>query len=100
MMEALDHKLALLLWGEDENGEDDVAIFAGVLISKDGEYFLQRDDGNKPEIREEWLDRIKPVSSDLKETLLQCDFQLSLSVGSIESNEGFESFAGLKWPNT
>ena len=100
MMKALDQKLALLLWGEDENGEEDVAVFSGVLISQDGSYFLKGDDGNNPEIREEWLERIQPVNSELKEMLLDCDYQLSLSVGNIENGNGLESFGGLKWPNT
>jgi len=97
-MEALNKKLALVLWAEDENGEDDVTVFSGTLIRIEGLYFLEREDGNNPEILQEWLGRIKPVTVELKETLLDCDFQLSLSVGQVESEQGLEHFGGLKWP--
>lgn len=97
-MEALNRKLALVLWSEDENGEDDVAVFSGILINKDGAYYLERNDGKSPEILQEWLERIRPVGEELKETLLGCDFQLALSVGQVESGTSMESFGGLKWP--
>ena len=97
-MEALNKKLALVLWSEDENGEEDVAVFSGILVSRDGVYFLERCDSKNPEILAEWLERIRPVSEDLKETLLGCDYQLALSVGKVKGGQSMESFGGLKWP--
>ncbi len=97
-MQALNRKLALVLWAEDEEGEEDVAIFSGTLVAKGGRYFLERDREQATEILEEWLERIQPVPDHLLETLLHCDFQLPLSVGKVESGESMESFGGLEWP--
>ncbi|MBQ0797088.1 hypothetical protein [Zhongshania sp.] len=97
-MEALNKRFALVLWAEDEQGEEDVAVFSGTLIKEGNLYFLQRRSGQGPEIREEWLERIKPVDDELKETLMGCEFQLSLSVGKAISGQVLESFGGLKWP--
>ena len=99
-IEALNKSLALVLWAKDENGEDDVAVFSGTLINVDGVYYLERESNNKnTEIKEEWLQRINSVPEELKETLMGCEYQLSLSVGSSEEiSEPLENF-GLSWPN-
>jgi len=97
-MGALNKKFALVLWAEDEQGEEDVAVFSGTLVKKGGLYFLERRTGQSPEIREEWLDRIMPVESELKEILMGCDYQLSLSVGKAKDGQVLENFGGLKWP--
>jgi len=99
-MDALNKNLALVLWAKDKNGDDDVAVFPGVLIKEGNSYFLKRkSEETKPEIKEEWLSRIKIVPAELKETLQGCEYQLSLTVGSTEDvTESLESF-GLNWPN-
>ena len=96
---ALNKKLALVLWAKDKEGEDDVAVFPGVFTQVGGSYYLQREgEGNSPEIREEWLPRIKSVPDESRDVLMGCDYQLSLSVGNSEDvNEPLENF-GLKWP--
>ena len=99
-IDAVNKSLALILWAKDINGEDDVAVFPGVLIKEGNRYYLKRNsEESNPEIKEEWLSRIKNIPEDLKETLQGCEYQLSLSVGSAEDiTETLESF-GLKWPN-
>jgi hypothetical protein len=90
--------LALILWGQDEYGKDEVAIFSGILIEKNEIYFLEREDKRNPIILQEWLSRIQKIPEDLKEMLMGCEYQLTLSVGDIdETPELYESF-GLKWP--
>ena len=96
-MESLNQSLALVLWSQDRDGNDDVAVFSGILVEEAGVYYLARENGVRPEMRREWLPRIQAVPEDLKETLLGCDYQLSLSVGDIEGAESFADF-GLKWP--
>ena len=98
-IEALNKSLALVLWAKDESGEDDVAVFSGTLVNIDENYFLERDSNNKnPEIKKEWLQRINSVPEELKENLMGCEYQLSLSVGSSEEiSEPLENF-GLSWP--
>ena len=98
-MEAINKSVALVLWGEDENGEDDVAIFSGVLVSEKGRYYLRMSNGKSPEIYSEWLDRIEPTSDKVKELLFECEFHLTLSVGNVEkADSALQSFGGLKWP--
>ena len=98
-IEALNKSLALVLWATDDTGQDDVAVFSGTLIQVDDNYYLERESNNKnPALKEEWLQRISSVPEDLKETLMGCEFQLSLSVGALEEISGpLENF-GLSWP--
>ncbi len=97
---ALNKRLALVLWAEDEEGEDDVVVFSGIFIQDKGNYYLQRE-GNEPnpEIRKEWLSRIKVVPEDLKDIFLNCEYQLPLSVGDAEETSGSMESFGLKWPD-
>ena len=97
-MEFIDKSFALTLWATDENGEDDVAVFAGKLIQRDAKFYLKRKDGSFPQIRDEWLPRIKLVQSDQKEILKNCDYQLSLSVGNLDKDIDNINMFGLKWP--
>ena len=91
--------LALVLWAKDKSGDDDVAVFPGEFLAVDGNYYLRRQgDKKNPKILEEWLSRIAEVPKEQKETLCDCDFFLSLTVGELDSEESsIESF-GLKWP--
>ena len=97
-IDALDKALALVLWAKDENDDDDVAVFKGQMIEKNGMYFLQRDNNVTIEIREEWLPKIEQIPEELKEILLNCDYQLPLTVGNIENDSGISERLGLKWP--
>jgi hypothetical protein len=97
---ALNKTLALVLWSKSADGADDVAVYPGVLIQSDGRHYLERlGVGPHPELLSEWLPRISEVPADLRETLSNCDFQLSLTVGDLsnEEAEGLQHF-GLKWP--
>lgn len=97
---ALNKTLALVLWGKSADGADDVAVYPGVLSKRGGRYYLERSGADPhPELSSEWLPRIAPVPEDLRETLCNCDFQLSLTVGDIgdEEAEGLKQF-GLRWP--
>jgi hypothetical protein len=97
---ALNRRLALVLWGKSFDGSDDVAVYPGVLAERGGRYFLQRRGvDSSPELSSEWLARISEVPDDLRETLCNCDFQLSLAVGDVSDEEakGLKHF-GLTWP--
>ncbi len=93
--------LALLLMAKTEEGDDDWAVFPGTFRKDGDRAYLERDDGHEDfEIREEWVERIRPVDNEEVRSILQnCDFFLSLSVGSIADSER-ESLdtTGLKWP--
>ena len=89
--------IALILWRKKENEEDDLAVFKGVLTQEDGIYHRDREAGFDRVIKEEWLQRIDAVPAELKEVLLDCDFQLSLNLSELDEVGGLESF-GFSWP--
>lgn len=50
-------RLALLLAGRDDKGEDDWEVFTGIVREDAGYLFLDRDQGTL-ELLEEWIARI------------------------------------------
>lgn len=90
----------VLLMREAAEGEDDWAIFSGTLKQNSTGLFLDRGTKAPFEIRAEWIDHIKPVDSEVKDILLDAEYYLPLSVGSIPEGESTESYidTGLKWP--
>ena len=98
ILDAVNKSLALVLWAKDEKGEDDVAVFSGMLVQEKNEYLLKREGGANVELQTEWLHRIRKVPKELRAILLDCEYQLPLSVGDKPNDsEGYEK-TGLKWP--
>ena len=95
--EAEGKPLALILWRKKHNGEDDLAVFKGVLSQENDMYHLDREEGFDRVLNQEWLERIDRVPSELSEVLLGCDYQLSLKLDELETAGGLESF-GFSWP--
>jgi len=96
---ALNKSLALVLWGKDEKGQDDVAVFPGTLVERGGSLYFQHNKSDAMhELQEGWPNRIKEVPADLSGTLLKCTYQLSLRIGDIgDSKDAFQD-TGLRWP--
>jgi hypothetical protein len=95
-------RLTLLLMGTKEDGDDDWAVFGGIASLEAGVLYMDRGEG-KPriKIREEWLGRIRMVEPESRETLLDADYYLPLTIGNLPPDEdgaGFDS-TGLKWPD-
>ena len=88
-----------MLWGKDEKGQDDVAVFPGTLVERGGSLYFQHNNSDVMlELQEDWPDRIREVPADLSGTLLKCSYQLSLRVGDIgDSKDAFQD-TGLRWP--
>ena len=93
-------KLALVLFGQDEEGNDDVAVFTGTARLNESVVTFERPDIEPLELKDDWIDRIKPVSSDMKETLLDADYMVPLSIGKLSQEDDWSGFVetGLKWP--
>ncbi len=89
--------LALILWRKKESGEDDLAVFNGVLTREGETYHLDREDGFDRIINAQWLKRIDVVPPELKQVLLDCDFQLSINLSELDDVGGLDSF-GFSWP--
>jgi hypothetical protein len=95
-------KLAIIAWGEDEKGEDEAAVFAGLARWAEGHLYL--DHGGNPEsfqIPDDLLDQVKPVSDDIKDILLDAEYYISMSIGPLPDDDPDEyEQTGLKWPDS
>jgi hypothetical protein len=91
---------ALLLMGTTSSGKDDWAVFGGIARLEDGTLYLDRGADPRFEIRAEWIDRIQIVIDPVvRETLLDADYCLSLTVGRLPDDDSGDFLqTGLKWP--
>ena len=91
--------LALIVWNNEK--EDDVHVYLGKLQNINGEYsFINEEKGWTVSLDEEQISRIKPVSADLKEMLLNADYALSMIIGELPpSNSQDFKATGMKWPD-
>jgi hypothetical protein len=92
--------LALVLWGEDDDGEESVNVFTGTVRESEGGYVLDRGDGVVA-IRPEWMSRVKAVPDDLKDILLGAEWELSLTVGNLPDDADPSEYEpiGLRIPS-
>jgi hypothetical protein len=92
-------QLALLLLGEDANGREDWAVFAGTIGERDGRLLLQRRVG-VVELRDEWLRLIRATDDETRATLSGADYVVQLTVGSLPGEVSPADLAttGLTWP--
>jgi len=68
-MDIIGKRLALIIWGKDRNGEDEVWVHAGTVQASVSGLLLDRgDDAPRVKLLPEWLPRIKPVSDELEQT--------------------------------
>ena len=93
----LDGKL-FTLWLTDE--ADESVVYSGIARLKGTGLLLERDKQSSFEIRSEWYERIRTVTSeDMRKILLGADYFLHLMVGNlldVSGPEGYEA-TGLKW---
>lgn len=83
--------LAVILWCEDENGEDEVYVRTSQIRQNNGELMFEVpdnifdfDSNNHFLPISDYLERINVVEDELKVTLKNADYSLSLIVGNIE----------------
>ncbi len=87
--------LALLFAGKD----GDWSVLRGTVHQQGDVVMLDHSASGEPfHIQPEWLDRIKPIPEDLSDILMNADFFLSLSVGTLpeRSDPSDYKFTGLK----
>jgi hypothetical protein len=90
--------LAIIAVNVDSKEEDNVVVYSGIVNLKDEKIYFHRDGNDLFEITD-WQDRIKIVSQDVKEILLNCEYSLTLSIGDLPKDENPEEYnqTGLKW---
>jgi hypothetical protein len=94
-------KLALIAWGEDENGKDDVVVFTGIARWENRHIYLDRKGKRKSfQVPDDVLERIKPVPAKIADIVLGAEFFLSMTIGSIPKDANPKDYikTGLKWP--
>jgi hypothetical protein len=97
LVELKDKTVALIVWNTEK--EDDVHVYLGKLKEeKDECYFVNEEKGWRVSLDNEQLNRLQPVSDDLKETLLNAEYALSMSMGDLpQSNSENYKATGMKW---
>jgi hypothetical protein len=88
------------LWLTDE--ADESVVYSGIARLKASGLFLERDQQPPFEIRSEWYERIRTVTSEeVRKILRGADYFLHLLVGNLPDESGSEGFekTGLKWPD-
>jgi hypothetical protein len=78
-MDIVGKRLALIIWGKDRNGEDEVWVYAGT-VQASGLVLERGEDGSRVKLRPEWLSRITRVSDDVRSTLRGAEICLSLTI--------------------
>jgi len=99
---ALGKKVALVLWGTTETGEDDVAVYSRKLSVSDSGYTLvHTETGHEIPLEEDWLSRLQAVPKELQPILLECEYQIQLTVGNVDESQLTQlEPLGIKWPDS
>lgn len=93
-------RIAVLLNGQDEAGEEEWAVLAGRAVWDGEKLRVDRGSGRKPfPAPYHALDRLKPVQDEVREILLDADFWLPLFVGPLpeDADQGEYESTGLNW---
>lgn len=94
--ELKDKLIALVVWNVDK--EDDVHVYVGTLISQGTDYIFKNEKkGWTVPIQADKVDSIKKVNDDLKETLLNADYFINLTISDMVDNDGEFIPTGMKW---
>ena len=94
-------KLAIVIMGEDENGKKEGAVFTGLARWANGHMYLDRGRNQKSfQIPDETIERIKPVTPEIADIVLNADYYMKMSIAPLPSEANPKEYiqTGLKWP--
>jgi hypothetical protein len=101
-MEIVGKRLALVIWGKDRDGEDEVWVHTGTVHESGSGFVLDRGE-DKPQVKllPEWLSRIEPVDDEVRSTLCEAEVYVSLTISSIPEGMDPSQFEdiGLRHPH-
>jgi hypothetical protein len=92
-----DKAISLIVWNTEK--ENDVTVYSGSLQTENDEtFFVNEEEGWKVSLSSEQLEELRPVPDELKETLLDADYALSMSMAYLPES-GRENYraTGMKW---
>ena len=92
-----DKAISLIVWNTEK--ENDVQVFLCKLQEENSKLFLINEEkGWRVSLDDDQLSRLKPVSDDLRETLLNADYALSMTMQNIPqlSSQNYRE-TGMKW---
>lgn len=94
-----DVAITLIVWNTAK--ENDVRVYLGKIQIEYGKHYFVNEEKNwRVSLDEEQLSRLKPVSNELKQTLLNADYALSMNMGELPESDSSEYKAtGIKWTN-
>ncbi len=95
-MNIVGKRLALVIWGKDRNGEDEVWVHTGIVQASGSGFVLDRGE-NKPLVKllPEWLPPIKPVNDEVRSTLRGAEICRSLTIASVPEGMDPSEFADI-----
>ncbi len=92
-----DNSIALLVW--NTKVENDAHVYLG-QIKKDGEdfIFVNEQKGWRISLDTEKIERLRPVTADLKDMFLNADYFFSFSMSGLPDDPGQEFRpTGMRW---
>jgi hypothetical protein len=97
-----DKKFAIIMVEDDGSEDGEWVVVWGVAKWRDSHLFVHRDMGT-PEfpVPDAALDRIKPVSADVRDILEDAEYSITLSVGPIPDGVDPATLlhTGFRWPD-
>lgn len=97
MEELKDKCICLIIWNAEK--DDDVRLYLGNYVNEGKEhYFVNKEKGWRLSLNDEQLERMQLVPEELKETLLNADYSISMTMGSLPDDETDEFIStGMNW---
>lgn len=93
----IDSSIALLIWNTEV--ENDAHVYLGRIKEIDGEFaYVNEQKGWRISLDDEKIERLRPVTAELKEMFLEADYFFSFSMAGLpdDPEQKFE-FTGMKW---
>jgi hypothetical protein len=94
-------KFALVAMGEDESGKKEGVVFTGIARWIKGHLYFDHSSKHKPfQLPDDVLHRVKPTPKEFKDILLDAEFYIIMSIGSLPDDADPSEYVqtGLKWP--
>ncbi len=106
MVQGLEHvgkQLSVVLWGKNNDGEEEAITFSGGLIYDGDDFLVDRSPENAPfRLIEDWVSDITAMAGELAEIFPGSDLILQLTVGDLPGDVDKSTLqkTGFVWPKS